>query len=229
MRVFIQFFILCVIASSCNNPERMSPQEMQHRIYIDGRISGEADQETVNCLLQFKKGGPEGKTILLKEPGKVTLDGEVVHPDSAGLSGIVYETAKAMIGFRGKHQLVYTDEAEKQRVVSFDFIPFDLDGDIPGRIKKTSFALSLKDFPESETPVRFMLTDTAFATNDLNEIIVVKKRKLLIDAQMLNKLKAGPVSLQIIREEVKVVKDGKNEIGRLVTSYGLRKEFELVD
>jgi hypothetical protein len=73
------------------------------------------------------------------------------------------------------------------------------------------------------------MVDTAFETNDVNEMAVVNKGQLLINEPILNRLKSGPVLMEIIKEEERSIKKGSKWRGRLVVSYELKREFELVD
>lgn len=74
--------------------------------------------------------------------------------------------------------------------------------------------------------MRLVLADTAFATNDINEIVDVDNGNLLITDSMLQRLKAGPVFFEIVKEEERRL---QNIRGRITTSYGLKREFELVE
>ncbi|MGN6401860.1 MAG: hypothetical protein ACTHMD_15490 [Flavisolibacter sp.] len=222
----LSLFFVTAIMAACNNEDKTKQGNTQDKLFCDYKIIGEEGHEFVNCLFLFKQGGSEGRPVLLKDPAKLTLDGEAIYPDSAGLSGVIYDTTKSLTGFGGKHNIVFTDVKGQTHAESFEFMPFSLTEEIPAKVKKASFAIRLKDLGKTKVPVRLVLADTAFATNDINEIIDVDNGNLLITDSMLQKLKAGPIFFEIVKEEEKSL---QNNRGRILTSYGLKREFELVE
>jgi hypothetical protein len=227
MRFFTRLFLWAtpVILAGCTNAgqERRTTKN-PGIIFPDYRIWSEEGKENVTCLLQFRTGGPDGAAVLLKEPALIELDGEKVAPDSTRLTGAFYEVIKPAEEFKGKHTIVYTDAGMEQHQTEFEFLPFDLVNEVPEKVHRKSFTIQLAYFPEERTPVHIMLTDTAFSTNDVNEIVDAVDGKIEITAAMLDKLKAGPVVLEIFKESTNPV---AGVPGRIWVSYGLRREFEL--
>lgn len=78
---------------ACNDIDKVGAQTDLNDIYADYKVFGEEENETVTVLLQFRAGGADGKTIVIKNPGKVTIDGTPLQADSAGVSGAYYEAA----------------------------------------------------------------------------------------------------------------------------------------
>jgi hypothetical protein len=227
---WLPVFFATAIVAACNNSSQVAKDGTgQEAVYSDYRIEGEDGKEEVTCLLQFRLGGPNGPAFLLNEPRTVELDGEVVQPDSTRLSGVYYEVTKPVSEFKGKHALVFTDEGEKRYRQEFEFWPFSLAAEIPSKVKRAPFTIQLTNFPKNSTPVQLIMVDTAFETNDVNEMAVVNKGQLLIGEPILNRLKSGPVLMELIKEEEKSIKKGARWKGRLVVSYGLKREFELAD
>lgn len=229
MKILLRFLLVSVtvIVAACTDDGREHSNEVKPgSVFFEYRIWGEEGKEDVTCLMQFRMHGPNGTTLLLEEPANVKLDGELVKADSAKLSGAYYEIIKPVSEFEGKHSLVFT-EAEKQTYkTDFEFIPFQLSAELPESIPRKPFSINLANFPKEETPVHITLTDTAFATNDVNEIVDVVEGKVEITSFMLNKLKAGPIVLEIFKESTNLV---AGEKGSIWMSYGLRREFELTE
>lgn len=217
---------MTAIMAACNNEDKTRPGNTQNKLFCDYKIIGEEGHELVNCLFLFKQGGSEGRPVLLKDPAKITLDGEMIYPDSAGLSGVIYDMTKSLSEFSGKHNIVFTDIEGKAHAESFGFVPFSLAEEIPAKVKKTSFSIKLNNLEKTKGSMRLVLADTAFATNDINEIVDVDNGNLLITDSMLQRLKAGPVFFEIVKEEERRL---QNIRGRITTSYGLKREFELVE
>ena len=225
----LSLFFVTVIVAACNNADKTRERNTQAKLFCDYKITGEEGHELVNCLFLFKQGGPEGRPVLLKDRANITLDGEIIYPDSAGLSGVIYDTTKPLSEFASKHNIVYTDVEGKAHSESFEFTPFSLAEEIPAKIEKASFTIRLNGLGEGKVPVRLVLADTAFATNDINEIVNVDNGNLLITDSMLQKLKAGPIFFEIVKEEEKNLRKESNTNGRIITSYGLKREFELTE
>ena len=217
-------------AAACNHPDQVAGRSKAGGgVYADYRVWSEEGKEDATCLLQFRSGGPNGPAFALEAPLKIELDGEVVPPDSARLSGVFYEITKPVYEFTGKHSLVFTDAQGKQHREEFEFIPFSLEAGFPQKVKRKPFTIRLGNFPKARTPVHLMLVDTAFETNDINEITVVSNGKLTISEPMLRQLKTGPIFFELVKEEERSLKKGPGGGGRIVVSYGVKREFELVN
>src|SRR5687768_14046684 len=77
----------CLLSSCRNNEDSNNSGE----VYAKYSIWGEEGKEFVNAFFQFQSEGPEGRTLLLKEPAKVFLDDHLLIPDSARETGVFYE------------------------------------------------------------------------------------------------------------------------------------------
>jgi hypothetical protein len=229
MKILLRFLLISVtvIVAACTDDGREQGNEMKRgTVFFEYRIWGEEGKENVTCLMQFRMHGPNGTTFLLKEPANVKLDGEIVKADSAKLSGAYYEIIKPVNEFEGEHSIVFTDAEKQTHKTDFEFAPFRLLTELPESIQRKAFTINLANFSTDETPVHVTLTDTAFATNDVNEIVNVVGGKVEITSSMLNKLKAGPIVLEIFKESTNLL---VGEKGSIWTSYGLRREFELAE
>ena len=74
----------CFLSSCKDNDDRSNSGE----VYAKYSIWGEEGKEFVNAFFQFQSGGPDGKTLLLKEPSKVFLDDHLLIADSALETGV---------------------------------------------------------------------------------------------------------------------------------------------
>jgi hypothetical protein len=231
MRIFLKLLWVSVAVNvaACTNAEREQKEVTPGAVFFDYRIWGEEDKGDVTCLLQFRMGGPNGATLLLEDPAKVELDGEIVKADSARLAGAFYETIKPVNEFKGKHSIVFTDVDKKQHKEEFEFTPFQLSAELPQKLQRKPFTIRLVDFPADAATIHISLTDTSFTTNDVNEIAEVVNGGVEVTETMLNKLRAGPIVLELSTENERVVNKGANDKGRIWMRYGLRREFELVE
>jgi hypothetical protein len=196
-------------------------------IYFDYQVMGEEGEDSVACRLQCRRGNQEGETVLLPSTTEVTLDGQPLQPDSAGFSGIYYETQRPAAGFSGQHTWQLKDK-EGTIKANFSYFAFSL-ADLPPQVKRGDLELQLKNFPDDDdTRLHLLLVDTAWASNDLNALWRVRDGKLLIPVDRLSQLKAGPISLELRYEETLPLQPDAQR-GSLHISYGLRRSFDLVD
>src|SRR5687768_14068709 len=111
MRLKILLNIL-VSGSLAGCDQRPATVSNPNDIYFDYRITGE-ENDDVACVLQYKRGGPDGEAIMIREPGSVELDGVRLEADSAGFSGIYYEQYIPSEEFIGTHSIVHTSPDKK--------------------------------------------------------------------------------------------------------------------
>jgi hypothetical protein len=95
-------------------------------------------------------------------------------------------------------------------------------------MQRNGFIFNLEGF-DSLDLIHIILTDTAFATDDINSIDTIKNGRLVINEQRLSGLKSGPVNLQLFRDKTQRIGKGVKPAGQIFTTYGLRREFELLD
>lgn len=221
-------WVLALLLAGCNGMEQKPPEKSRvSDVFISYTITGDQEKESVTCMMQFRLGGPDGKGMLLENGAGISLDGEVLSPDSARLSGVFYETERPLSGFEGKHAIVYTDAAKNKFTENFSFQPFQLSS-LPETADRRGFDVQLGNFPKRRTRVQLMLTDTAFRTNDVIESVMVTDGKLPVTPAMLSKLRTGPVFVEIYREEDRPLQQIPGAGGRIRISYGVRGSFLLV-
>lgn len=219
--------ISILFLSSCSSNEIGNSKDVNpDAVFFDYEIWVEEGKPDVTVNLQYRMGGPNGTTLVLDEPSKVTLDGEKLELDSAKFSGAYYEVQKPVASFTGKHSIVFTDLNNKEYREEFDFIPFALSPEVPATITRGNLVFYLNGL-EPVDYIRVSLTDTSFTSDDINEVDTVKNGRLVISADRLSTLKNGPINLQFYKEFEKPVKNSTKEGGKLSITYGLKREFEL--
>lgn len=218
---------LTLVLSSCTSNEIGNIKDVNpDAIFFDYEIWAEEGREDVTVNLQYRIGGPHGTTLVLNEPSKVMLDGELLQVDSAKYTGAYYEVQKPVSEFTGRHTIVFTDLNNKEYREEFEFTPFSIEPDVPGVCTRGELVFNLKGL-EPVDYIQVLLTDTSFTSNDINEVDTVRNGRLVITKERLSSLSNGPISLQFIKEVEKTVKNGTKEGGRIFFSYGLKRDFEL--
>ncbi|HWJ27685.1 MAG TPA: hypothetical protein VNS32_14155 [Flavisolibacter sp.] len=225
-KIICWIFIICIVNAipACKN---RTGNVVASQIYYDYRIEGNEDDNQVTCRLQFRMGGPNGATLVVSPTGKVLLDGRELPVDSAGFTGAFYEQTSPVEEFKGHHIISFYYPGEDPIKEEFDFVPFRLAKEPPDEIGMNDLALDLTDFPDAQTPVHLVITDTAYQTTDINQTVDVKNARLIITKDMLARLKSGPVTIEITREENKNLEKLSKAGGRLLISYGLKRDLNL--
>lgn len=218
-----------IVAPGCKNNDAGENKKKQiEAVYFDYQVMGEEGRDFVTVLIQFREGDAEGNTLLLSEPAKVELDGEVLQADSAKRSGAYYEAHYDIEGFAGNHTITFTDLNKKQFKEQFSFAPIRLRQELPEKVKQDSFSIYIEGV-EPGTKVRYVLADTSFETDDVNEVQEMSSTgRIIFNKSEMSKVKPGPVALLLSLEDEKPVKNGTRAGGRVYISYSLRRDFELV-
>lgn len=228
----IQFPILLLLICifSCTNDKAKHYKEVNpESIYFDYQIRGEEEKEFVTCMFQFRYGEDDETTLVLEEPSKVVLDGEILKSDSAKYSGTYYEVNIDKQEFTGNHTITFTDIKGKQYTEDFIFSPFSLEQDLPDTIKRDSFSIYLQNVKKG-TRIRCVFTDTVFVSDGINKVRKIDSSgRLHFTRKELSALKSGPITLLLNLEEDRRLKNATKEGGRLSISYALRRDFELKD
>jgi len=229
-------FSLSVLAvvfcfTACKNKPGASKSEDagSNAFFYDYQVWGDEEEGIVTVRLQYRLGGENGKALRLAQPGFVMLDGDTLKADSAGFTGIFYETSKPLGSFAGSHGIVFTDNRKKQHKEEFSFEPFTLENELPEQIKKAPFLIKLSGFPSTASRVQLIMVDTSFSSADVNEELWVENGEIKIDSSFLANLSNGPITMEIVKEDEKTLKNSSREDGRLLLTYRLRRQFEFVD
>jgi len=226
---FLLFLFAAVIFSlfSCSSNEIGSSKDVNpETIWFDYQVWGEEGHDSMTVLLQYRFAGENGTTLVLDEPSKVELDGELIKTDSSKMTGAFYEMVKPVKEFAGKHEITFTNTDQKKYTEEFDFQPISLLTEIPNEIERGDLVFEL-DGLKPEDHVRVVMTDTSFASEEINRIDTIMNGRLLISKNDLETIVSGPVHLAIYKEYEKPVKNGTSEGGRLSFSYALKRDFVL--
>ena len=218
--------IISATMAKCNNEDVPLQKMAQGNLYIDAKITAEENKEAVTILLLIKNG-PNGPAIGLGQDATLTLDGEALEADSTEKFGVFYETQRRLDEFAGTHIIEFKD-GSKDRKQEFDFIPFALTDTIPQTLKRNNLVFNLEGLEPKEA-IHVVMTDTGFITNDINSVDTVLNGQLMVDKNRLASLKNGPISLQLYKDVRKSLKNGGKEWGQITTSFGLMREFVLID
>jgi hypothetical protein len=222
---FIFTFIACLNKAGIDNTNDIDPENF----YYDYKVWAEEGRDDVTVMMQYRLGGEEGTAVALEEPSKVFIDSIELKADSAKLTGIFYELIKPVEEFKGTHTIVFTDRNNKDHKEEFNFQLFALAEEFPEKVKKSPFIIKLKGLNAAPANVRLVITDTSLATLDVNEEMMIKGGEIKVNEQKLAALSKGPVTLEIYTEEERPLKNASKKGGRILITYGLRRQFELVD
>lgn len=217
---------LAVIVAGCTNRDKIKSNVDYDRLYFDYEITAEEDAGYATCVFQFKAGGEEGKAVNI-EPATVELDGQKIETDSAKLSGFFYEMQKPIDSFAGKHAIVFRNPDEKEYRNDFEFSPFTLQKELPGKLNRKPFSIQLKNFPATKKSVRLLLLDTVFESSGFNDMVPVVNGKITISDSILRSVKKGPISLALYMEQEIPLKKKTMAGGKIFITYGLKRQFDL--
>lgn len=225
----IIYLIFLFLLISCNNNEIGNSKDVNPQsVYFDYQVWGEEGRDNVTVLLQYRFGGPNGTTLILDDPAKVELDGKTIPVDSSKLTGAYYEVSEPSKDFIGKHSIVFTDLDKKQYKKDFEFQPIILTSQLPDTVKRSDLVFQLDGLAPKDY-VRVLLTDTSFASSDINRVDTVRNGRIIITKDDLKKVVNGPVYLELSKEEEMPVKNSTREGGHLSISYGIKRDFTLRD
>ena len=216
--------ILWGCADEKNEPKGGKPSV----IFADYRFTGDDGKEMVTGLLQFFEGSRKGEPMRLTPPAGIQVDGVALVADSALRTGAYYEVQQPLQQFRGKHTLILTDEHGQTHREAFEFEPLLLQTELGPTVKRGALELEVSGVQKGDK-VRVLLTDIDFDTDDINRLQTVTDGKLVISAEELQTVAAGPVTLMLYKEVEKTLEKGTLSGGRLSITYGLSREFNLVD
>jgi len=197
-------------------------------LYVNYRIWGEEGRENVNGLFQFKPFASSARTLTLEPPAGVQLDGKELQADSTPLTGAYYEVQQPLASFSGSHTIVFTDSSGKKHQETFEYQPFRLINTLPETLSRNGISLQLEGLNEGDS-IRVVVVDTSFNTNGINELRAVTDGKVVISREQLNDVASGPITLQLIKEEERPVKNLPQKGGHISISYKLTRELELKD
>jgi len=224
----IALYLAIFLIGCTSNEDKSRRRFIPDAIYFDYNVWGDEESGMVTVKLQFREGGPGGASIVLDEPAKVEFDGEVLSVDSSRMNGAWYEVSKSLHDFNTRHRIVYTDIDGSQHQEEFNFNVFYLNTALPKEIKRGDLVIEIEGL-EPEDYIKVLLTDTTFYGRGIDRLDTVRNGRVTITRRDMDNLKNGPVSLEFYKEEENSLTQPAGQGGRLFTSYGLRRVFELKD
>ena len=225
-KVFSFFFIILLISFwGCNNKMDRKYAMNPDALWFDYQVTGKEGNDNLTIMLQYKYGGEDGNAIAA---GNVLLDGEILPADSTKMTGVFYELHKPVASFTGNHTILFTDFNNKQYKEAFNFQPLLLVKPLTDTLHRSELVFRLEGL-DREEKIRVLLTDTSFINNGINRVDKLINGNLFISKADLESLANGPVQLELVREQERMLKNGTEEVGRLLITYSLKREFFLKD
>jgi len=229
----VLFFVLVVsfLGAGCNTNKDKSFEGDPASLYPDYQVTGKEGDDNVTILLQYRLGNKNGNGVNLGPGAKVSLDGELIEVDSTKKNGYFYELNKSADAFVGHHVISFSIGDKEAYKEEFDFKPLTLLHEFPAeiyRLNDTSKSLTLEiaDY-KPQYPVTLLLTDTS-VNNGFNRLDTVHNGILLLRYADLKQLTTGPVLMELVREEERILKSSPRS-GRLLITFSLKREFILTD
>ena len=215
------------LLAGCSDAEIGSSRDVAHdAIYFDYAVDGE-EGGNITCKLQYKFAGKNGTSLVLDSPSRVLLDGKMLQADSAKYSGAFYEITMPASEFAGDHSIAFTGVNGKLYEEKFQFMPISLKAPLDSVLERKEFTLELSNVKQGSVPFRLVLTDTSFNQNWFNDMVMARNGKILITQAMINRLRPGPVGLELYWEEERPLQQPSKEGGRFTINYALKREAML--
>lgn len=222
------FLSLVVISASCKQKkEAESTREIvPEAIFLDYQVRGDEGSDSVSVLANYREFNEFGYGLRLDTPSKVQLDGEILEGVTLKIPGTYYEVQKAASIFSGSHRLTYTDINKNEFVEQFAYTPLVLATPVPDTLPVADLELTLQGLDSGDV-VHILLTDTAYASEGIERQEAVKDGRILITAEELAELAAGPIQLELVKENIRAISTEGRVRGKLAVIYGLKREFIL--
>ena len=159
----VGFVALLVIVGACDNNGKRHVDEIvnPNSLYFDYKIWGDEESGIITLNLQYRPGGSEGTPVKISTPGKVTLDGYRIEPDSSKMNGVYYEVNIPVQDFDGPHEIIYTDAKGREYKESFEFPLISLKTELPKTLVRDDLNFELAGLDTLDF-VRIIFTDTSF-------------------------------------------------------------------
>jgi hypothetical protein len=219
------FLVLVFMLASCSNEDVVKINRKDPGIYAHYDIRAEEGGEMATCVVRFFKDRSMKNPLTLKGTEKIELDGQEMPVDSSRILGAYYELQRPVSDFEGPHTITFTSNHEEfKEELNFQSLLLLNQFDKP--IPKDDLVLELEGLaPEEE--VRMVMMDTAFHSDEINQLVTIKDGKLMIESGLLRTLKTGPVLLQLSKELERPLTSGMP--GVLTITYSLKRDLVLMD
>lgn len=138
--IFRMSLPLLLFGSCASNEIGQSKDVNQETIYQQYDVSYDENDDKTEVQAQFRFAGVNGTTLVLNEPSKFTLDGELLKVDSSEYSGAFYKTVIPGKSSLGKHRLIFTNIDRKRFENEFSIEHFGL-AELPATFSKSAPAM----------------------------------------------------------------------------------------
>lgn len=219
---------LILVLFGCKSKDNQKENIDFNHIYFDYKIAAEEGYDNLTVILKYRDGSKTGDAFTPSILKSVSLDDEVLIPDSSRMNGVYYEIQKPIGTFSGKHIITFTTLNDTEIKEEINFSPMILLTEIPENIHREDLVLNFSGL-ENEDYVRLLLTDTSFFNDGINRIDTVRNNQLIISKKDLENLANGTILMEFIREFERPVNESSKAGGRLRINYTLRRSFNLQD
>jgi hypothetical protein len=198
------------------------------QVFFDYTITGREGDENITAVFRFREYDEEGDAFRLNDPATISLDGEVLLPDSSKITGYYYEVQKPADQFSGQHVIIFSDGSGNDFREEFNFIPPVLITLLPETVKKDSLVLEFSGL-EKEDFVRILISDTTYPGLGIDRLDTVRNGRLVISKDLISSLTPGPVLVEVIREQELPLKSRTKAGGRFRFVFMIKREFILTE
>jgi hypothetical protein len=223
---FLTGLSIIIIFTACMGGDRRNADPAN--LFLDYRVWGEEGNDSVTVLLQFRIGNQYGEPVSMQPPASVTLDGQAIKADSTPMTGPFYQVTRPVQAFAGKHSIVFTNPNRKKYKEEFVFRPFSLVSKLPDTISRNQLIFEFSGLA-NEDMMRILMTDTSYTGEGINRLDTVVANRLVISRRELSRLENGPIQLEFIREDERLIETNNWDSGSISVIYAVRREFFLKD
>ncbi|MCX8020141.1 MAG: hypothetical protein N2747_06565 [Chitinophagaceae bacterium] len=224
---FFGILFLIILSASCRWKNKKDVSVQPEQIYLDYKVWSEEGSDSVSVLVRFKKFVAHGAAISIEDLGEIKLDGMLLKADSTPMSGIFYAANYPLAPFIGDHSFELIISEKKSLAETFRFRTFRVGQDFSDTIQNNKdVEIRLPGLNDGDR-VRILLTDTSFTGTGINRIDTVKNGRISISQVELSELAPGPINMELILEQEKVIENAIIAGGFLGVYYTIRKELWL--
>ena len=210
-------FAAVMLASCASNETADSDDVKQSEIHQAYTITYNAAEKELKATASFRFGGPNGTTLHLVEPSKITLDGEEMGMDKNIFSGTFYE-ADIQTGLKSSYTFVFTDCENKKYMNVAEIFPVEVDACPDEIITARGFEVTWKSpLREGETMDLIIEDNTGHsATVSTN---IVGAATLSFDSGDLGTITSGPGHVYLVRRSDKALAEATHLGGSMSIKY----------
>jgi hypothetical protein len=219
-KYYNSIFFAAILFCACTNTEIADSSAIDpSAIALDYELNFSEGKDYLTLKTKFRVGGNNGTTLVLNKPSKVTLNNNSGKLDSSNAEGAYYywdiPTTPA------NYKIDYTDKNGKILSNSFNFNGFKLTNPLPTNFSSANnFVISLEGIANNNN-VTIGLRDTA--KNDIDLNLPVINNQITISKTEIQKLKRGPITVNIGYRKSEPIKETNAQGGTLEYYYNLKQ------